>query len=295
MPHATRNTLTAIVLMVVAMAAFAVMNAMIGHLARELPPPLMVFLRNAIGLALLAPWIAAHGMSGLKTARAWRHVWRAAIGLVAMETWFYTLAHLPLNESTALSFTSPLFATLFAALMLKETIGPARLVALLAGFGGAMIVIRPGTEMAEHPAVFVALFSSAMMALAGILVKTLTTTEPAWRIVTYMTLLMSLFSAPLALPFLRPLNGEQWLLMFGIAVFSTCAQMAMAHAFQRAPVNVLAPFDFTRLVFTALLAYIVFGETPEAFTFLGAAVILGSSVFIAWREARKKISHEPAF
>ncbi len=282
------NVFPGIGLMMLAMAAFSVMNTLIRDLSFELPSMQIVFLRNILSLLVLVPWVLYHGAEGLKTNRLSRHFWRAFIGILAMECWFYGISLMPLNEATALSFTSPIFATVLAVICLGERLGVYRIAAVLCGFAGALIIIQPDMEAGMHVGAAVVLFATFMMAVAGIVVKTLTSTDPAWRIVTYMAVFMTLMSAPPAILVWQPLSPDQLLQGFGIAVFSTIAQLALTSALGRAPIVVLAPFDFTRLVFTALLAYMVLGETLGVTTVLGACIIVCSAVVIAWRENIKR-------
>ncbi len=277
-------------LFVAAMALFAIMSTCISSLSEHLPSPQIVFMRNALSLLMLLPIALYHGMRAMRTARLNRHFWRAFVGLIGMELWFLALSLMPLNEATALSYISPIFATLFAVFLLNERIGIWRVLAIFTGFAGVLIILRPSTEAGMQPGAFVALGAAVMWALAGIVVKTLTATDPPWRIVTYMALFMTVLSAPLAIAYWEPLLWSHMPLLVAITVSSTLAQLSMVSAFSRAPMVVLMPFDFMRLVFTAILAYMVFGERLDIWTALGATVIVGSSVFITWRE-RRKLAH----
>lgn len=275
-----------IAMIVVTTFCFSIMNVLISDMSGQLASPQMVFLRNLIGLCMMVPIVLYHGLARLKTERLSRHFSRAFIGLVAMEGWFFSLTHVSVNEATALSFTSPLFATLFAVLLLSEKIGRYRVVALLVGFAGALIILRPDVDEAMNPYSLVVLLASAMMALAGVVVKTLAATDPPWRIVSYMAFFMTVLSAPLGIYHWQPVTSGQMLHLLGIAATSTLAQYLMAAAFARAPVALLMPFDFLRLVFTSVFAYFFLGDVLDGETFLGAAVICFSTVFITWREAR---------
>lgn len=276
-----------ILLFVFSAACFSGMNVCIRLLDGALPSPQTVFLRNALSLVLLLPIVAYHRPRQMRTDRIIGHFWRALVGLVGMELWFYSLTLMPLNEATALGFLSPIFATILAGPLLGERIGIRRGMAVILGFCGALIILRPDPEAGLHPGALTVLLAAVMWALAGIVVKRLTATDPPWRIVTYMAIFMSIFSAPLALLHWLPVTTAHLLPLAGIVVFSTVAQLAMVMGFSRTPMVVLMPFDFMRLVFTAAFAYTVFGERLDTRTALGAAVIVGSSVFITWREARR--------
>ena len=264
------------------------MSTLIRYVSVALPPAEVVFLRNFLSMLLLLPVIAYYGRQAFATARLGRHFWRALVGLVGMELWFHALSVMPLNEATALSYISPIFATIFAVLLLREKIGPWRIAAIIIGFCGALLILRPDPDIGMKPGALLTVAAAMMWALAGIVVKTLTTTDPPWRIVAYMSIFMSLLSFPPALMRWQGFGMEMFWPLAGIAVFSTAAQLCMVSAFARAPMVVLAPFDFMRLVFTSFLAYMVFDERLDALTALGAAIIVGSSVIITWRERRKK-------
>lgn len=287
----TISPLKGIAFMLCTCTCFAAMNVMIGSMSGHLPPSQMVFMRNLFGVAIMMPIVLFNGWRNLKTQRISRHFWRAFIGIFAMETWFLSLTEVPVNEATALSFTSPLFATLFAVLLLKEPIGIRRISALMVGFVGVLIILRPDTGQMDYHALLV-LFSSAAMAMAGVVVKSLSATDPPWRIVTIMACFMSLLSAPMGLWHWQEVALDDGLTVFGIALSSTLAQLAMASAFRHAPVVLLMPFDFVRLVFTALLAYIFLDQILDWATVAGAVVILLSAVFVAWREAQKGKSRD---
>ncbi len=287
MPSFSRMT-TGIGLFIFSTACFSAMSTLIRYVGTELPAAEMVFLRNILSLLMLLPIAVYYGRAAFKSTRLGRHFWRALVGLVGMELWFYALTIMPLNEATALSYISPIFATLLAVFMLGEKIGRWRILAIIVGFFGAVLILRPDPQIGLNPGAWVVLAAAFMWALAGIVVKTLTTTDPPWRIVTYMGLFMSLLSAPPALMEWKWFGWELFWPLLGIAVLSTVAQLCMVTAFSRAPMVVLSPFDFMRLVFTSILAYMVFGERLDIWTALGAAIIVSSSVFITWRERKSK-------
>lgn len=279
---------SAIIRMIAAMAAFAVMNILIRFVSHDLPTPQIVFLRNVCAVVWLLPWVMYHGVSALKTNAIMRHVWRAGVGIVSMELWFYALAIMPITDATALSFTSPLWATLMAVLFLGERIGVHRISALVVGFLGALIIIRPSPEMGASLPVLVVLASALLMAVASTLVKSLTATDPTWRIVFFMSVFMTMFSAPLGMYVWQPISLVQGGVIVAVAAASVLAHMLMVSAFSRASLVLLMPFDFMRLIFTAILAHVAFHEVLDVWTAVGSVVIIASACYIAWRERRIK-------
>jgi drug/metabolite transporter (DMT)-like permease len=271
------------------MLFFSAMNVAIRNAASTLDPLQMVFLRNVFSFLLLLPFALYHGgIQGLKTTRFTRHFIRAIIGLFAMESWFYALMHLSVNTATALSFTAPLFSAIFALLFLSERIGWMRLSALLIGFAGVFIVANPFAAGGWNIYATIVLISASLMAVAGILVKTLTQTEPSWRIVLYMSGLMSLLSLPFALPVWETPDAASLVNIALIALLATVAQLCLAQALMRETIVKLVPFEFLRLIFTACMAWVILGEPITLRTVLGSGVIVASTAFIAWRESVKK-------
>lgn len=283
----------AIAYMIASTASFSLMNAFIRLISDDIDTTVMVFWRNFLCVFLLLPFMLHMGVkqgcikSAFRTKRFSSHVARACIGLVGMETWFHCVSILPLNQATALSYTAPLFTTLFAAVYLREKITQPRMVALVIGFFGAMVILRPDPEHFDIRALWVMLATS-MWAIAGILVKSLTRTEPAIRIVFYMSGFMSFFSLPFALFHWEWLGWHEWGVMLLVAIASLGAQVFLARAYTFAEVSSLMPYDFGRLIFTAIYAYILFGETSDFTSWVGAAIIIGSAVIVTRRENRKK-------
>ncbi len=270
--------------MVVAAAFFAAMNAIIRELSSHLPTLEIVFFRNLAALLFMAPWLARSGFAALRTARGTVYIGRAAVGLVSMVLWFSSLALMPLAEATALSFTAPLFVTLAAAIFFKETVGARRWSATAIGFLGAMIVVRPGFAAVGLPQALV-LASAAASALSALLVKQLTRTEDSNAIVIYMNLYLTPISLVLALFVWQWPSLESVPLILALGLFATLAHQAMTRAFAAADASAVMPFDFARLPFVALIAWLAFGETPDGWTWFGAALIILAAAYTAQREA----------
>jgi drug/metabolite transporter (DMT)-like permease len=272
---------------ITAMLFFSLMNVLIRQINDTLPSVQLVFLRNIISFALFLPYIATKPKEELKTNRIGRHIFRASVGLIAMETWFYALTSLEVNIATAISFTAPLFTTIFAVCFLDEVIGRVRIITLIIGFCGVMIIANPFNATSFNPMMLIALFSTAMISAAGVIVKILTRTEPSWRIVFYMASFMSLLSFPPAYLAWQSVTQEALLGITAIAILSTIAQLCLAQAFAHSPMVVLMPFDFSRLIFTAAIAWIVLREPITFSTVIGSIVIITSAAYISWRDIKK--------
>jgi drug/metabolite transporter (DMT)-like permease len=277
--------LFAVTLMVISCASFSLMNVFIRLGSVELPTTMLVFLRNLITVIVLLPWVIRNKCALVRTRRLSGHFWRATVGIIGMQSWFYCIATLPLNQATALSFTAPIFSTLFAVVFLKEKADIWHWLAMAIGFAGVMIILRPASE-AFNMLSLIVLFTTSMWAMAGMFIKTLTDTESPLRIVFFMVFFMSLWSLPPALYQWQWPSPTIWLYLVIIAAFAFIAQWSLAKAYSLADVVKLTPYDFSRLIFTSILAYFVFGETSDVHTWVGAAIIITSALLNARRDAK---------
>jgi drug/metabolite transporter (DMT)-like permease len=286
MMRITSSHSRAILYMLASTASFSLMNACIRLISDDTDTTVIVFWRNFMCVLLLLPFMLAGGKQAFVTRRMSRHVLRAGIGIIGMETWFHSVAILPLTQATALSYTAPLFTTIFAAVLLRERITSARILALIIGFLGAMVILRPDPEHFDVRGLWV-IFATSMWALAGIQVKSLTRTEPVMRIVFYMSVFMSLLAlTPALLHWQWFPDLYHWAAMVAIAVMSLAAQLFLARAYSLSEVSRLMPYDFGRLIFTSVYAWILFHEAADLTSWLGAAIIIVSAILITRHENR---------
>lgn len=270
--------------MVGACLFFAAMAGIIRHVSSELHPFEIAFFRNLFGLAFMLPWLARVGWGGLKTKRIGLYTVRGIIGLGAMLMFFWAITILPLAQVTALSFTAPLFATILAALVLGEVVRARRWAAILVGFLGTLIILRPGLQEIGWPTIAV-LFSSLLMASAVVMIKTLSRTEPISAIVTYMVIYLTPMSLIPALFVWQTPSWNMLVWLIALGGVATAAHQCLTRSFAVAEASAVMPFDFTRLIFAALIGYFFFGQVPDLWSGIGAAVIVAASVYIAHREA----------
>ena len=284
-----KHPLFAIGLMLAAMFAFASMTAVVRLLSESMHSSQIVLLRNLFSLALILGWSALlmRGCPHFATTRLKSHVWRAMVGFCSMQLWFYCLGIMPLTLATALSFTTPIFATLLAMVFLGEKAGIRRLSAIALSFVGVLIILRPdGSALASSS--LLVLLSSALIAWSSLLVKSLTATDSSETIIFYMTAFMLVFSLPAGVLAWQPPTAMQLWLAFLVGFFSIVAHLLTTRALALADMVTLMPFDYTRLLFASVYAYWLFGETMGLHTLIGALIIAASSVYIAHREARLK-------
>jgi drug/metabolite transporter (DMT)-like permease len=273
--------------MVLASAGFAVMIGLIRYVADTgIHAFEIAFFRNLFGLAAIYPWVAKLGLSGLRTQRHPLYAVRALLGVISMLCWFWALSLMPITEAVALSFTAPFFTTILAALLLGEIVRLRRWTAVLVGFAGALVILRPqgaGFPLFEAALVLV---SAATQAGSAICIKQLARTEPPNVIVAYMVIYLTPLSILPALLFWSWPSPAQlgWLALLGVA--ATLAHLCYTRALRAAEASAVAPFDFARLIFTALIGFFVFDQRSDLWTWIGAAIIFASGVYIAHRETR---------
>lgn len=272
---------------------FAVMNGSVrlladgwgSHEGVGLHPFQIAFLRNVCALAFMLPWLLHHGRGGLSTGRLNMHLWRAAVGLIGMLTWFSAVAYLPLAEAVALNFTAPLFATAGAALLLGEVVRARRWTATVIGFLGMLIILRPGF-VEFTPLMTLPIIAACFMACSMLIVKSLSRTEAPAAIVLYMNLLLTPLSLLPALFVWRWPTLTEWALGLFVGCCAALAHIAFTRAFKLADASAIMPFDYMRLPFVAAVGYLLFAEVPDGWTWAGAAVIAGAAIYIAQRESR---------
>lgn len=283
--HGAPDTLRGALWMLLACACFSSMNGIVRHLAQDLPTLVIVFFRCLFGLIALLPWLLRPGLASLRASRPALHGVRVVMAFVAMTAWFYGLKLMPLAEATALSFTTPLFATVAAVVFLGEVMRARRWTATLVGFAGAMIILRPGIETLSEATVYV-LLAAFLMALSQTIVKLLTRSEHPNATVFWLVFLMTPVSLMPAIMVWQTPNFEQFAWLIGLGVIATLGHQSLARSLGATEATAVYPIDFTRLIFAATIGFLAFDETPDLWTWVGAAVIMTSSVYIAHREAR---------
>jgi len=275
----------AALLIIFAGLLFSSMNAMIRHVSSELHPLEIVFFRSLFGFAAMMPWLSKQGLRVLRTRRPGLIGLRTLLGFVSMATWFSALAIVPLGSAVALGFTAPLFAAVAAVIVLREKIRARRISALLVGFAGMLIILRPGATAITAGEVMVVV-SALTMALSVITMKILTRSEQVGSLVVYQTMLTTPVALVPALFVWTWPSSEMWCWVILIGVVASTAHMAFTRAFSLADTMYLMPFDYLRLPQVAFLGWMLFGEPTDLYTWIGAAVIAASSIYVAHREAK---------
>ena len=249
----------------------------------------ILFFRQTFALPLILAWIAVGpGLRSVATKRIGAHVSRATIGLGGMVTSFAAVQLLPLAEATTLQFTVPIFATITAFLLLRERTGWHRWGAVLVGFAGVLIIARPGSGHFPLLGTALGLTSALLVAVVMILLRTIGRTESASTTVFWFS---ALSAAPLGILYLfnlHPHDAGIWALLVGIGLIGGAGQLAMTASFRFAPVSAVVSMDYTALIWGTLFGWLLFAVLPMSTTWLGAAIIIASGLYIAQREHRMR-------
>ncbi len=263
----------------------SIQQAIVRHVSFGLHPFEIVFFRNLFGLLFILPWFLRGGFEPLRTKFVWLHVLRATLELLGMLSFFYALSITPLAQIAALGFATPIFTTILAVFFLKEMVGFRRWAAILFGFAGALVTLQLG---AGPPSVgaLIMLLSTFILAFVLILVKILSRTDSSITIISYSNILMLPMSLVAALFFWQWPDWPQlmWLVVLGIV--SSAASFMDTQALRLADMHIVMPLEFLKLIWAALLGYVLFSEIPDTYTWVGGAMIFTSAAYIAFRAAK---------
>lgn len=275
-----------------AVFTFTVMDAIIKEISQSFPTGEIIFFRNLFGfipLLIFAFW--RHGGIPLKTARPWGHLMRGVFGVLSMYCFFRSYLELPLSDAIALGLSGPIFITVLSVPVLGEHVGWRRWSAVIVGFIGVLVMVRPGSTLfdpnAGWPLAAAILYAAAMMSI-----RKLGATEPSTTIVFHFTLfatLASLLTIPLgfsdpAVAWVMPSEPREMALIVVIGIFGGIAQIFMTMAYQRARAATVASFDYTALVYGFLLGWIFFEEVPDVFLIVGGLIVVAAGTYIIHRE-----------
>ena len=278
--------LIAISLMIISGLFFVLMHSAVKYLSKEVHIFEIAFFRCALVIFVLAPVIIQQGKTIFKTRQPKMQFLRIITNSVAMLCFFYGISTTPLAQLTTLGFTVPIFATILAVIFMKEKIRLRRTTALIIGFIGTIVVMRPDISI-ELGALLI-IFSSFLWSICLIFIKKLTQTDSAVTISLYFGIGMIPATFILAFPVMEAIDMRQFTILIFIAITGTLAQTIMNTALKKGELALLLPFDFLRLIWSVLIGYALFAEEPTFTLWIGGFLIIGSTTYIAWREAKLK-------
>ena len=268
--------------MIVSSIAFASMWVMIRFASHDVHAFVIVFFRNLFGTLVLVPMMVRN--KGLmKISRLKANLRRATSGFIATTGTFYAVSHAPLATALSINYTSPLFATVAAVLFLGEKIQARRVAALIVGFAGMLIVVRPGA-LPMTPGVLAAMVSAVSTAFSIIAIRQLVALDDSRSVAAWAFILMTPPSLVLALFYWTPPPWQTWPLLFVIGCVAAVGQLAMNRAFALAEASAVLPYDFVRFGLVTIFGITLFHERLDAMTIVGGIVIFAATVYLAVRE-----------
>ncbi len=271
--------------MILASAFLAGMHGAVRHVSGELHPFIIAFFRNVFGFCVLLPWLMRIGIVAFRTDRFGLHAARGLLNGGSMLCWFTGLSLIPLADATALSLTSPLFATFGAVLVLGERIRFHRVVGMAVGAAGVIVILQPGFAEITLGAMLV-VGSAGFVSGSKLIAKDLTRTDSTTTIVACLTLLMiPVTAAPAGFVWQTP-NPEQLAMLALIGALGSCGHLCFVQAYRLADVGLVEPMVLFRLVWASLLGYLAFAEIPGPEVWIGGAMIVAATTYVARRESR---------
>tara|TARA_Y100000389_G_scaffold38621_1_gene32992 strand:+ start:114 stop:1016 length:903 start_codon:yes stop_codon:yes gene_type:complete len=283
-----RNKFLTVALLAIGATLFgSFMGAGVKLLSDDLHPIIICFYRCLMGLIIITPFVARNNFKALQTDNMRLQIFRALINIISMICWFSAIGMMHFEKATALGFTTPLFTTVLAVLILGEVIRFHRTAALLLGFVGILIIIRPGYMPFEFGTILM-LIASFSFSFVLIFVKKLSATDSSLTIIFYHLLYMTPAFFILSFFYWESINFNQLIIFILMGASGLLSHWCLAQAFKMSDTTFVMPLQFTKLIWASLIGLFIFSEQPDIWTWIGGVIIFISVVYITYREAFKK-------
>lgn len=277
--------LKAIAFMVTAVAAFSGMDTLLKLLSEHYPPMQVVALRGAAAVPFMVmPLLVMGRLQALKPVRMGMHILRALLQLFVLVTFVYAVRALSLADAYSIFLSAPLIVTALSVPLLGEHVGWRRWVAVCVGLIGVLTMLKPSASSLVSLGAVAALLSAAGYAFNSIALRIITRTDSTVSVTFWMISLMAVMALCLSAPQWTPIRGEDWLLLAAIGLFSAIAQHLLTEAFRNAAPSVVAPFEYTALLWGIGLDRVVWGVLPTSRVYIGGGIVIASGLYLIWRE-----------
>jgi len=283
----TTNNIRGIGWMLLQCLVFSLLSVVTHYLSQTLPVAVMYSLSMMVALTMMLPSVLHNTNATLRTSGLKFYLLRTVSGAASMLVWFYALKLAPVTEVTAISFTTPLFTSLFAVLILKEKMGIGRGIVLIIGFIGAIIMLNPGMVPDMQTGALLALLTALLWSICDVTIKHQLRSDGYNTQIFYMSLLMSLITLPLALLQWQMPTVEQGALIIVLGLLFWLNFHCLFRAYDYADLTVVMPFDFSRVIYSSILATWLFGEHLDKWMISGSLIIVASTVMLACYERNK--------
>ena len=286
-PEQRADNLRGIVMMMIAVGAFALMDACLKQLAPHYPPLQVAALRAYASLPVVLLWAGVLGFRARLFQVRWSlHLLRGVIGIIMMGSFAFALRTLPLSEAYAIFFFAPLLITAMAAPLLGERVGANRWWAIAIGLLGVIVVLRPSGERMLSVGGLAVLIATIGYALSAITARVLGRTDTSVSMVFWLMLFMAIGATALTGRDWTPVQSAHGWVLLGIAVTGSIGQYAVTEAFRRGQASLIAPFEYTALAWGLGLDWLIWKTLPQPIVLLGAGIVVASGLFLLWSERR---------
>ncbi len=284
---AAENHLAGIALMVAAMMVVPFMDALAKYLSDRYAVTQLTWARFFFHFMILAPIVLyRHGGAALRPAQPVLQLVRSGFTLLATILFFAAIAHMPIADALALLFVSPMVVTALSPVLLGERVGVRRWTAVIIGFIGALIILRPGFGVAQLGS-YLAIGAGVSFALYTLLTRKLAGSAPPLVTLAYTAVTGAVVMSIAVIPhWVTPPPGEL-VMMAGIGAIAAFGHFLLIRAFDHAPASLLAPYSYSEIVMATAVGWFIFSDFPDGWTWTGIAVIVASGVYISWREGRR--------
>jgi drug/metabolite transporter (DMT)-like permease len=292
--NATETVRRGIILVSVGSLTLVAMATLVKHLGERLPAMEIFFFRSLIGFFLVLAVLWRDPFEPLRTKRPGMHFVRGAVGALGNACFFWTLTHMLLADAMALQFSRPLFMIPLAMIFLGEVVGWNRIGVALIGFLGILVYARPFTAGFE-PGVFIGALGALVGGLVVICIKRLQTTEPTRVIMFYYAFWNTVIAAiPAAIWWVQP-TAYEFMILAMVGFLGISGQALITHGLSQGDATVLVPLDYSRIVYSAVIGYLLFHEVPGPWSFVGMAIIIAASLYLVLTEKKRKavVAPEP--
>lgn len=286
-PEQRADNLRGVLMMVIAVGAFALMDACLKQLTPHYPAMQVAALRAYASLPVVMLWAGVLGIRARLFQVRWSlHLLRGAIGIVMMASFAYALRSLPLSEAYAIFFFAPLLITALAAPLLGERVGANRWWAIAIGMIGVLVVLRPSSAQMYSIGGLAVLVATVCYAISAITARVLGRTDTSVSMVFWLMLFMAIGATALTGSNWTPVQRAHGWILLAIAVTGSVGQYAVTEAFKRGQASLIAPFEYTALAWGLGLDWVIWKTLPQPVVLLGASIVVASGLFLLWSERR---------
>lgn len=266
--------------------ASSLLHVGVRYVSPQVPTIQIVAIRSLFTLLVTLP-LLLHGDRAGWTTNNWPlQIARGLVGVSSMTTWYWALSVMPLGDAGVLSFTTAIFVTIGAALWFREPVGWRRWLAVAVGLAGAAVVLKPSPDALVSWGAIAAVGSSVLWAVSLLMAKELGKYDSSITISFFQPLMILPLAGAAAIPFWVWPDGKTWVILAGMGVVAAIGNYGYVHALRVADASITMPADYVRLIWMVSWGFFLFGEVPGATTWIGAALIIGSTLWISWREQR---------